>query len=154
MMETDQITKKILDFQKDVISQWYDVMTSMNEQSAASLKTVLAQSSWMPDEGRRLLLNWVDACQKGCDDYKELLADSLSGFEKVLVIQSKKTAVSKKTPAAKRSTKKAKPASAANAGTASTADKSEKIEPPAASPKAAALENADASVADKDKTEK
>jgi hypothetical protein len=154
MMETNQMTKKILDFQKDVISQWYDVMTSMQEQSAASLKTVLAQSSWMPDEGRRLLLNWVDACQKGCDDYKELLSDSLSGIEKVLVIPIDKSAVSKKTPTAKRSTRKTNAAAPATAETASATEKSEKIVPPDASPKDTAMEKADALVADKDKTAK
>jgi hypothetical protein len=154
MMETNQMTKEILDFQKDVISQWYDVMTSMQEQSAASLKTVLDLSSWMPDEGRRLLLNWVDACQKGCDDYKELVADSLSGLEKVLVIQSKKTVASKKTPADKRSTRKAKAAAPATAETASATEKPEKIVPPAASPKDAAMEKADALVSDKDKAAK
>jgi hypothetical protein len=126
----------------------------MQEQSAASLKTVLAQSSWMPDEGRRLLLNWVDACQKGCDDYKELVADSLSGLEKVLVIQSKKTVASKKTPVDKRSTRKAKAAATATAEKASATEKPEKIVSPAASPKDAAMEKADALVVDKDKAAK
>lgn len=153
------MTKKILDFQKDVFFQWYDVMTSIQEQATTSLKTVMAQSNWMPDEGRRMLQNWVDACQKGCDDYKELVEDSLSGLEKVLVIQSKKAVASQKTPTAKktdtkRTAKKAKITAAAKAETAALADKPEDITPPTASPKTGVMENESELVADLDKTAK
>jgi hypothetical protein len=159
MMETNQMTKKILDFQKDVITQWYDVVTSMQEQAAESLNSVLAQSNWMPHEGRRMVRNWVDACQKGCDDYKELLEDSFSGLQKVLVITSNKAVAAEKMPAVKKTTKKrapkkAKTKEAAKVEAASTADKSEDIVPTTASPKAAAMEDSSASVADKDKTAK
>jgi hypothetical protein len=159
MMETNQMTKKILDFQKDVIFQWYDVVTSMQEQAAESLRSVMAQSSWMPDEGRRMVQNWVEACQKGCDDYKELVEDSLSGLEKVLVIPSKKAVAAQKTPAVKNTTnkrapKKAKTKKVARVEAASTTEKPEDIVPTTASPKAAAMEDSSAPVADVDETEK
>jgi hypothetical protein len=160
MMETSQMTKRILDFQKDVFSQWYDVLTCMQEQATTSLQSVMDQSNWMPDEGRRMLQNWVDACQKGCDDYKELVEDSLSGLEKVLVIPSKKAAASNKAPVAKkaakkRSPRKAKTTAAAKAETASTAEKSEDMVPPTTeSPKAVVMEKESASVADMDETAK
>jgi hypothetical protein len=159
MMETNQMTKKILDFQKDVISQWYDVVTSMQEQAAESLKSVMAQSSWMPDEGRRMVQSWVEACQKGCDDYKELVEDSLSGLEKVLVIPSKKAAASNNAPAAKisskkRTPKKAKTTAAAKVEAASTAEKAEDIVPTTASPKAVVMQKESVSAADMDETAK
>jgi hypothetical protein len=159
MMEPNQMTKKILDFQKDVFSQWYDVLTSMQEQAATSLKSAMAQANWIPDEGRRMLQSWVDACQKGYDDYKELVEDSLSDLEKVLVIRSKKAAVSNKAPAAKRAgikrtPRKAKTAATAKAETASIADASEDVVQPTASPQAVVMEKESTSVADMDETAK
>ncbi len=158
-METNQMTKKILDFQKDVFFQWYDVLTSMQEQATTSLKSVMAQSNWMPDEGRRMLQGWVDACQKGCDDYKELVEDSLSGLEKVLVIPSEKATASNQAPAAKRTgkkriSKKARTTAAAKAETASDADRSEDMVPPTASPEAVVMEKESVSAADMDETVK
>jgi hypothetical protein len=159
MMETNQMTKKILDFQKDVIFQWYDVVTSMQEQAAESLKSAMAQSNWMPDEGRQMVQNWVEACQKGSDDYKELMEESLSGLEKVLVIPSKKAAAAQGTPAVKNTTKKrapkkAKTTKAAKVEAASSAEKPEDIAPASASPKAAAMEDLSAPAADMDETSK
>ena len=106
-----------------------------------------------------MLQNWVDACQKGCDDCKGLVEDSLSGLEKVLVISSKKAAASNKAPAAKnvgkkRTPKKAKTMAAAKAETASIADTSEDIVPPTESPEVVVMEKESASAADMDKIEK
>lgn len=103
MMETNQMTKQILDFQRGAFSSWYSVMTAMQEQAVSSLNTVLDQSNWMPDEGRRMVLTWVSACKKGRDDVKGLVEESFSGLEKVMVKPSNKTKT------AKRPTPKAKP---------------------------------------------
>jgi hypothetical protein len=137
MMETNRMTKKILDFQKGAISQWYDVMTSMQEQAASSLRTVLDQSGWIPDEGRQMVQNWVSACKKGCHDYKELVEESISGFEKVFVVPSKKTATDRRTTATKRTTAKAKPAAPAKAKAPAAAAKPAEPAKPVAAPKAA-----------------
>ncbi len=98
-METKQMTKKILDFQRGAISQWYDVMMSVQKQAASSVTSVLDQSDWIPKEGRQMMQNWVNACQKGCRDYKELMEESISGLEKVLVVPSRKPAATGKTDA-------------------------------------------------------
>ena len=97
MMETNQMTKKILEFQKGALTGWYDVMASMQEQAASSIDLVLDQSDWLPIEGRRMMQNWLNACKKGCNDYKELVEESIDELEKVLVIKSRKKTAPKKT---------------------------------------------------------
>lgn len=144
-METNLMTKKFLDFQKGAISQWYDVMTSMQEHAASSLRTVMDQSDWIPDEGRQMVQNWVSACKKGCHDYKELVEESISGFEKVFVVPSKKTATDRRSTATKKTTAKAKPAApaetkartAAEPAKPDTAPKAAEPAKPATAPKAA-----------------
>ncbi len=101
-METSQMTKKFLDFQRDALSSWYDAVASMQKQAASSVNLVLDQSDWLPVEGRQMMQNWVKACQKGCDDYKDLVEDSINELEKVLVIKSKKKSAPKKSVAKKK----------------------------------------------------
>ena len=98
-METNQMTKKILEFQKGALTSWYDVMASMQEQAASSIDLVLDQSDWLPIKGRQMMQNWLNACKKGCNDYKELMEESIDELEKVLVIKSRKTPVPKKSAA-------------------------------------------------------
>jgi len=98
-METDEMTKKILDLQKGAFSSWYGVVAAMQDQAVSSMTTVLNQSDWMPDESRRMVLSWVNACKKGRDDVRELVEESFSGFEKVLVKPPKKAKTAKRTTA-------------------------------------------------------
>ena len=122
MMETNQMTKKILDFQRGAFSSWYSVMAAMQEQAASSMNTVLDQSDWLPEEGRRMVRSWIGACKKGCDEYKGLVEESISGIEKVLVVPAKRTAGAKKTVVKVKATAPAKPKemAAVAAQTAST----------------------------------
>jgi hypothetical protein len=121
MMEANQITKKLLDFQKGAISQWFDVVTSIQDRTASSLTMAMDQSLWMPDKGRQMVESWVSACKKGCHDYKELVEGSISGLEKVLIIPSTKVEASKKS-ATKRTTPSAKPKVAAKEEVTAAAD--------------------------------
>ena len=40
------------------------------------VNTFLEQATWMPDEGKKLVRNWVDACKKGCEDFKKAADDN------------------------------------------------------------------------------
>ncbi len=143
MMKTYQMTKKFLDFQRDALSSWYDAVASMQKQAASSVNLVLDQSDWLPVEGRQMMRNWVDACQKGCNDYKELVEDSIDELEKVLVIKSKKTA------APKKSTTKTKTAATAKRKAPVTVVKTTQ---PAAKPVSAAQDKATPNIGDADKS--
>lgn len=108
-METNQMTKKILELQKGAFAGWYGVMTAMQDQVVTSMNTVLDQSDWMPDEGRRMVQSWVKACTKGRDDYKGLVEESIDGLAKVLVVKTKKPSGAKKPETKARAASAARP---------------------------------------------
>jgi hypothetical protein len=106
MMEAYQITKQAFDFQKGAISSWFDVLSILQDQADLTVDTVLNQASWIPDEGRQVILDWVSACKNEGDRYKDYVDEIFSGLEKYLV-QEIKGAPAKAKKAAAEETKAA-----------------------------------------------
>jgi hypothetical protein len=99
MMEAYQITKQAFDFQKGAISSWFDVLSILQDQADLTVDTVFNQASWIPDEGRQVILDWVSACKNEGDRYKDYVDEIFSGLEKYLV-QEIKGAAAEETKAA------------------------------------------------------
>ncbi len=93
-MEYSQITKQVIDFQKMSFDNWYNALTMAQEQANSAVDMVLEQNSWMPEQGRQALLNWMDACQQESGRFKSYVDEGFTGLEKILG-QSKKTAPAK-----------------------------------------------------------
>jgi hypothetical protein len=91
MMEANQMTKQLLDFQKGVFSSWYGAAAIMQDQVAMTVDAMLTQTSWIPvpDQWGQDLLRWVSACKKERDRFKGYMEESLSGLEKCLVPEFK-----------------------------------------------------------------
>lgn len=90
-METNQMTKQVIDFQKGVFCSWYGAAASMQDQVAMTVDAMLTQTSWIPvpDQWRQDILRWVSTCKKERDRFKGYMEESLSGLEKCLVPESK-----------------------------------------------------------------
>lgn len=89
-MEYTQITKQVLDFQKMSFSNWYDALAMLQDQATSAMDLVLEQNAWMPEEGRKAIQGWIDACQQERGRFKAYVDDGFSGIEK-LMTESKKT---------------------------------------------------------------
>ncbi|MCP4744647.1 MAG: hypothetical protein GY874_00670 [Desulfobacteraceae bacterium] len=117
MLDTNQVTKKVFDFQKNSLFRWYDVLTTLQKQTASTMDIMLGQTIWIPEHGRHAVLNWINACQKEHKRLKSYLEDGYVTIEKQFDIKktapekAKKTAPEKKLRKAKViKTKKAAPA--------------------------------------------
>ncbi|MGD9368477.1 MAG: hypothetical protein PVH87_22450 [Desulfobacteraceae bacterium] len=109
MMEANQITKQVLEFQKGAFSSWFGVLSILQDQADLTVDTMLKQTRWMPDEGRQAILSWVSACRQERGRYKAYVEQSFSGFEKYLVKEVKSSAAKSKKPVAKKKSVSAKP---------------------------------------------
>ena len=76
MMEPNVMLKQMLDFNKTALDNSFNAMLTIQEQNAKMVSTFLEQATWMPDEGKKLVRNWVDACKKGCEDFKKAADDN------------------------------------------------------------------------------
>ena len=84
-MEANPITKQVLDLQKGAFSSWYGAMSSLQEQAALTVDTMLNQATWIPDEGRQAILSWVSAWKSEGDRFKTYVEECYSDLEKRLV---------------------------------------------------------------------
>lgn len=105
-MNTNEITKQALDFQKGVFDSWYGAMSILQDQAALAVDTMLNQTSWIPDQGRQVISSWVSTCKNERDRFKVYMDESFSGLEKYLA-QDIRAAPEKKSKAAAVEEKKA-----------------------------------------------
>lgn len=84
MTPYDQIAKQMIDFQKTSFSSIFDAMATLQDQAVNSVDSVLDQTTWLPDDGRKAIRSWVDACQEERDRFKSYVDDGFNGLQKYL----------------------------------------------------------------------
>ena len=71
MMEPYVMLKQMMDFNKTAFDNSFNAMLTIQEQNSKMVNTFLEQATWMPEEGKKLIRNWVDTYKKGCEDFKK-----------------------------------------------------------------------------------
>lgn len=82
MTTYNQIAKQVIDFQKTSFFSIFDAMATLQDQAVNTVDTVLDQTTWLPDDGRKAYQGWVDACQEERDRFKSYVGDGFNGLEK------------------------------------------------------------------------
>ena len=79
-MDQKQIFQKMVDFQKDTFDNYFNAMTKVQEQGEKMFDMFLKNASWMPEEGKKAVNDWIDAYKKGRENLK---ANTDESFAKV-----------------------------------------------------------------------
>ena len=82
MMEPNAMLKQMLAFNKTAYDNSFNAMLMIQEQNAKMVDTFLEQASWMPDEGKKLIRDWVNAYKKGCEDFKKVADENYQKVDK------------------------------------------------------------------------
>ena len=72
MMEPNVMFKQMLAFNKTAYDNSFTAMLTIQEQNSKMVDTFLEQAAWMPEEGKKLVRNWVNTYKKGCEDFKKV----------------------------------------------------------------------------------
>ena len=101
-MYQDNIAKQIIDFQKTAFDKSYGAMVMLQDQAQVAFNTVLEQTPWVPEEGRKAIDEWIQMSETGRNTFKRLIDD---GFETLtgLYAADKKPASTTKSAKAKKS---------------------------------------------------
>jgi hypothetical protein len=84
MTTYDQMTKQVIEFQKNSFSSIFDAMATLQDKTADAVDSALDQSSWLPEDGRKAIQGWVDVCQQERDRFKSFVDEGFDGLEKYL----------------------------------------------------------------------
>lgn len=79
-MENMKIAKQMLDFHKTTFDNTFHSVSAVQEQTEKMMNSYVMQASWLPEETKNAITNWVNVYKKGREDFKKT-ADQ--NYEKV-----------------------------------------------------------------------
>lgn len=79
-MEPTKMAKQMMDFYKTTFDNSFNAMVMLQEQTEKTMAAFMDQATWLPDEGKNVMEEWVKAYKKGREDFKKTIDD---GFKKV-----------------------------------------------------------------------
>jgi hypothetical protein len=79
-MEPKQVAKQIVDFNKTAFDNSFNTMFVIQDQAEKMLTATLEQTTFFPEEGKKLVSEWIKNYKKGLE---ELKATADENFKKV-----------------------------------------------------------------------
>ncbi|MCK8602873.1 hypothetical protein [Desulfoferrobacter suflitae] len=79
-MEPMKMTKQMIDFNKSSFDNTFNALSMLQEQYERMINSFLDQAAWLPEEGKKVLNEWLDSYKKGRETFKETVDTS---FQKV-----------------------------------------------------------------------
>jgi hypothetical protein len=73
IMNNKVILKQVVQFNKTVFDNAFKAMNLAQEQGEKMLNALLDQATWLPEEGKKTITDWMKAYKKGVDDFKKAL---------------------------------------------------------------------------------
>jgi len=81
MMDQKAIFKQMVDFNKAAFDNTFSAMGTVQDQTEKMVNTFLEQATWLPEEGKKVINEWVQAYKKGRENYKKLVDDNFKKVE-------------------------------------------------------------------------
>ena len=80
-MDQKQMMKQMLEMNKLAYDSTFQNIIALQEQTQTMTNNLIAQATWLPEEGKKAIDEWVATYKKGREDFKKLVDDA---FENVL----------------------------------------------------------------------
>ena len=80
-METENFAKQVIDFQKATFDNTFNAMVMLQDQAERMANTLLEQATWLPEEGRKAIRDWVDAYKSGREEFKKNVNENFKKVE-------------------------------------------------------------------------
>ncbi|MBW2558356.1 MAG: hypothetical protein JRD69_05945 [Deltaproteobacteria bacterium] len=65
------MVKLAIDFQKTAFDNSFNVITLAQQQMERMVDIYLSQTMWLPEEGKKVINEWVNTCSKGRENFKK-----------------------------------------------------------------------------------
>ena len=74
--------RQLVEFQKAAIDSTFDAVSAFQDQQEQYLNDMMERASFLPEEGREVVHQWVDTFRRGREDYKATVDKSFDLVEK------------------------------------------------------------------------
>lgn len=83
-MDTVQMAKQTLNFQKTIFTNSYNAMVLAQDQTEKMLNSYIEKLPWATEEGKKSLSTTVEMGKKAREDFKQAVDDGYAKFEEML----------------------------------------------------------------------
>ncbi len=83
-MNSTQLAKQILDFQKTTFDNFFNAAVMVQDQGEKLTNAAFEQATWLPEENKRLMDQWLSMAKKGRDDFKSALDENYNNVSELL----------------------------------------------------------------------
>ena len=80
-MEPLKMAKQMIDFQKAAFDNTFDAMVLLQDQTERMVGTYMEQAAFLPEEGKKMLREWVQTFKKGREEFKKTVDESFGKVE-------------------------------------------------------------------------
>ena len=80
MMDQKQLVMQLIQFNKTSFDNTFNALSMLQDQTERMTESFLEQATWLPQEGRGVINEWVKAFKKGREEFKNQVDQS---FERV-----------------------------------------------------------------------
>jgi len=75
-MDNKQIARQMIQFNKTAFDTSFSTLSMIYEQNQKMVETFLAKTPGIPDDGKKVIQDWMSSYRNGCNDFKKLVDDN------------------------------------------------------------------------------
>jgi hypothetical protein len=94
-MYPDEILKQMISFNKAIFDNAFNAVTVILEQREKMIGMFFEHTPWFPDEGQKIVNEWVKAYKKGRSDFKTAIDENFQKIDEYYLQEDKKNAAKK-----------------------------------------------------------
>lgn len=85
-MDQKQIIKQMVEFNQSAFDNAFDAIVTIQDQTEQIAEKMMDQADWMPEEGRKVIDNWVDVFKTSRQNLKVQIDNNYKQIEKLFTI--------------------------------------------------------------------
>jgi len=80
-MEPKQIAKQMVDFNKKAFDNSFEAMAVIQDQTEKMVSSLMQQTTFFPEEGKKLIMDWIKTYKKGREEFKTAADENFKKVE-------------------------------------------------------------------------
>jgi uncharacterized protein YdiU (UPF0061 family) len=87
-MDQKKIIKQILEFNQSAFDNAFEAIVTIQDQTEQNARKMMEQADdyWLPEEGRKVIDNWVDVYKTSRNNFKVQVDNNYKQIEKLFTI--------------------------------------------------------------------
>lgn len=94
-MDQKQVFQQMIEFNKTAFDNSFGAMSGLQDQTEKMLLSFLSKTPWIPEEGKKVISDWIASYKKGREEFKTAADDQYKKvaayFDKAVKTESGKT---------------------------------------------------------------